>query len=145
MAKDDAKSNGSSGLDGAGADELRYVQQIYQNQYAVAANSTNMILQELQELNSAQKTLENVDMVEGKEVLTSIGADTFFFGKVQSAKSVIMAVGGGYLVEKEIDSAKARIAAVIQARTERLNKLMKNRKELESALIEISYRLGSMH
>lgn len=144
MAKDDAKSNGGGGLEGASADELRYVQQIYQNQYAVATNSINVLLQELQELNSTQKTLENVDIIEGKEALTSIGSDTFFFSKVPSARSVTMAIGGGYLVEKEIDPAKQRIATVIKTRTERLNAVMKNRKELESALIEISYRLGSM-
>ncbi|MGA2799873.1 MAG: prefoldin subunit alpha [Candidatus Micrarchaeaceae archaeon] len=136
-------ANGSGGLDGASSDELRYVQQVYQNQYAVATNSINMILQELQELNSAQKTLENVNLVEGKEALTSIGADTFFFSRVQSTKSVVMAVGGGYLVEKAIDSAKERTAKLIQVRTDRLNRIVKNRKELEAALIEISYRLGS--
>lgn len=144
MAKDDNKGNGAGVLDGAGADELRYIQQIYQNQYSVATNSINMLLQELQELNSTQKTLENVDMIEGKEALTSIGSDIFFFSKVQTVKSVTMAIGGGYLVEKEIDQAKERIATVIKARQDRLNTLMKNRKELESALIEISYRLGSM-
>ena len=136
--------NGNNGLDGAGADELRYVQQVYQNQYAVATNSINMILQEMQELNSAQKTLENVDMLNDRDILTSIGADTFFFGKLKDTKSVLMAVGGGYLVEKEIDSAKERVAKLIQVRTDRLNRLMKSRKELESALIDISYRLGGM-
>ncbi len=137
-------TNGNSALEGGSVEELRYVQQVYQNQYNVATNSMNMILQELGELNSAQKTLESVDVIEGKDVLTSIGADTFFIGKLQSIKSVTMAVGGGYLVEKEVDSAKTRIATLVQVRTERLNKLMKSRKELEAALIEISYRLGSM-
>ncbi|HIH50621.1 TPA: hypothetical protein HA291_04170, partial [Candidatus Micrarchaeota archaeon] len=46
-------------------------------------------------------------------------------------------------VEKAIDSAKERTAKLIQVRTDRLNRIVKNRKELEAALIEISYRLGS--
>jgi prefoldin subunit 5 len=55
-----------------------------------------------------------------------------------------MAVGGGYLVEKDIDSAKERMAKIIKKRSDDLNRLMKSRKELEAALIEISYRLDGV-
>jgi prefoldin alpha subunit len=142
MAKDDAVG---AGLDAAGVEELRYMQQVYQNQYAVASNSINMLLQELQELNSVQKTMENADILEGKSLLTNIGADTFMFSSVQDTKTMLMAVGAGYVVEKDIDSAKARVAALIQKRTESLNRIIKSRKEVEAALIEISYRLDSIH
>lgn len=141
MAKDEAKD---SGLGEASVDELRYVQQVYQNQYAVMGNSINMALQELQDLNSVQKTLENANIIEGKEILTGLGADSFMVSSVKSAKTAMMSVGGGYLVEMDNDSAKQRIAKIIQKRNEGLNKLMKNRKELEAALIEISYRLNNL-
>jgi prefoldin alpha subunit len=122
-------------------EELRYLQQVYQNQYAVAGNSINMTLQALQELNSAQKTLENLDLTNGREIVTSLGAEVYAFGKISNPKSVLVAVGAGYLVEKDIDSAKGYAAALIQKHTENLNKITKSRKEIESALIEISYRL----
>jgi prefoldin alpha subunit len=140
MAKDDAKEPGFGGS----VEELRYMQQVYQNQYTVTGNSVNMLLQELQELNSAQKTFENADLLDGREALTGIGADCFLFSKVQNPKSVLMAVGGGYLVEKDIDSAKERMAKIIKKRSDDLNRLMKSRKELEAALIEISYRLDGV-
>ncbi len=142
MAKDDAKRDLGLGADSI--EELRYIQQVYQQQYSVATNSINMLLQELQELNAEQNTLEHVDLLDGKEMLTSIGPDSFLFAKAQSTKTALMSIGAGYLIEKDIDSAKTRISMLIQRRTDNLNKMMKNRKELESALIEISYRLGSV-
>jgi prefoldin alpha subunit len=141
MAEKNEKEPGFNGS----AEELRYMQQVYQNQYAITSNSINMMLQELQELNSTQKTFENADLLDGREALSSIGADCFLFSRVQNPKSVLMAVGGGYLVEKDMDSAKERMAKIIKKRSDDLNKLMKSRKELEAALIEISYRLDSVH
>lgn len=130
-----------AGLGPQGAEELRYMQQVYQNQYSVLSNSINMILRELQELNSAQRTLENIDLVEGKETLTGIGGDFYLVGSIKDPKSVLVGIGAGYVVEKETDPAKTFVANLIKKHTESLNRLTKNRRELENALIEISYRL----
>jgi len=122
-------------------EELKYIQQIYQNQYSALGNSANMVLQELQELNAAQKTLENMDIVGKREVLTSIGAQYFMSSRVEDTSKVLVGIGADYFIEKEIDPAKQHIAAYIQKRTEAFNSLNKNRKELEKALIEISYKI----
>lgn len=125
-------------------EELKYIQEVYQNQYAVASNSINLALQELQELNSAQKTLENSAIIEGREVIMGIGSDFYAFSKIPDAKRFIVAVGANYLVEKETDSAKQYVAEKIKRGNESLNKLMKSRKELESALLDISYKINSL-
>src|ERR1700733_5972170 len=121
MAKEDAKIPQKLGEQGL--DELRYIQQVYQNQYAMLGNSINMIIQELGQLNSAQKTLENMDLTEGKEVITNVGSDFYLFGKIPNSKSILVGVGAGYLVEKDIDSAKTYAAEIIKKRTENLNAL----------------------
>lgn len=141
MAKEDVDG---LKLEGKGVEELRYIQQLYQNQYTIAGNSINLTLQALQELNSAQRTLENLNLANGKEVLTSLGAEVYTFGKISNINSVVVAVGGGYLIEKDVDSAKTYITVLIKRHTDSLNKLTKSRKEIESALIEISYKLDSM-
>ncbi len=129
-------------LDKRGIDELRYIHQLYENQYAMIGNSINMHLRELQGLNAAQQTLENMNIVEGKETLTEIGGGLYLQSKVHDPKSVIVNVGGGYLVEKEIDAAKGHVAGLIKSYTDNLNRLTKSRKEVESALIEINYKIG---
>lgn len=138
MAK---KDDSNLKLDQQGADELRYIQQVYQNQYALIGNNINLLVQEVQQLNSAQKTIENLDLVKGKEVITNIGSDFYIFGKVPSPDTVLVGVGAGYLIEKDPESAKEYVANLLKKRTESLNLLTKNRKELENALVEISYRL----
>ena len=128
-------------LDQKGLDELAYMQQVYQNQYNLVGNNINLLLQEVQRLNSAQKTIENLNLVKGKDVITNIGADFYLFGKVPNPDTVLVGVGAGYLVEKDPESAKEYVASLIKRRTEDLNLLTKNRKELENALVEISYRM----
>jgi prefoldin alpha subunit len=125
-------------------EELRYMQQVYQNQYSIATNSINVLLQELQELNSAQKTLESVDIVKGKELVTSIGGDFYAFSTLKKLDTFLVAIGANYLVEKDVGSAKEFAAATIQKRNDNLSKMMKSRKEIEGALIEISYKLDSI-
>ena len=139
MANDDGanlKGTGQQGLE-----ELRYIQQVYQNQYAMAGNSINILLQELQQLNSTQKTFENVDLLPNKDVVMNIGSDFYLFGRVPNPKTALVGVGAGYIIEKDIDSAKTYVADLIKKRTEDLNRLTKSRKEIEGALIEVSYRL----
>jgi prefoldin alpha subunit len=138
MAKDDNKAIKP---ERQSIEELRYMQQVYQNQYTMLGNSINMILRELQELNGAQKTLENIDLVKGKEILSGIGGDFYLIGKVQNPNSVLVGVGAGYVMEKDTDSAKTRVAELIKKHTDDLNRLTKNSKEIENALIEISYRM----
>ncbi len=138
MAKDDGRN---LKLDKQGLEELRYIQQVYQNQYSMTGTSINIVLQELQELNSVQKTLENMELTEDKDVLTSIGAEFFVFGKVPDHKKILVSVGANYVVEKDLDGAKAHASALVQKRTDNLTRLTKNRKEIEAALIEVSYRI----
>ncbi|MGI0100203.1 MAG: prefoldin subunit alpha [Candidatus Micrarchaeaceae archaeon] len=132
------RKNGSLALE-----ELRYLQQLYQNQYALLGNSINAELGELQELNSAQRTLEGAGMLEGKDVLNPIGGGIYFQGRISDPKNVLVGVGAGYVVEMEVDPAKTYVAELIKKRTDGLNRLTKNRKELEAALVDISYNIES--
>jgi prefoldin alpha subunit len=128
-------------LDQQGLDELRYIQQVYQNQYTMMGNNINLLIQEVQQLNSAQKTIENLALVKGKEVITNIGSDFYLFGKVQNPDAILVGVGAGYLVEKDPQGAGEYVSDLLKKRSESLNAMTKSRKEIESALMEISYRL----
>lgn len=122
--------------------ELRYMQQVYQNQYSMVNNSINMILRELQGLSSAQKTLEDMDLVNGKETLTGIGGDFYLSGSINKTDSVLVGIGAGYVIEKSVESAKTHAEELIKKHTESLNRLTKSKREIENALVEISYRMG---
>ena len=122
-------------------EELRYMQQIYQNQYEVLNNSINMHLQDMQALNSAQKTLENNGLIGGKEMLTHAGASVYFRAEIKDANHVVVGIGGNYLIEKSVDDAKGYLSKLIAKRTETINHLIKSRRELQAALIDVSYKI----
>ncbi|MDE1811035.1 MAG: prefoldin subunit alpha, partial [Candidatus Micrarchaeota archaeon] len=77
-----------------------------------------------------------------KEMLTNIGADFFMKSKLAEADKVIVGLGSDYMVEKDVEAAKGFVAKKIQAKTDIVNRLGKNRKELEGAMTDIGYKLG---
>jgi prefoldin alpha subunit len=122
-------------------DELGYARQVYQNQYALVSNSAQIVLQEMRELGASQHTLENMDLLTGKESLISTGAGIYIRAVPNNTNAVLVEVGGNYVVEKSVDDAKAFISRQVELKTGILNKLMKNKRELESALIDIEYKM----
>jgi prefoldin alpha subunit len=116
-------------------EELAYMERVYQNQYMMVGNAINSALEELQELNSASKSLEEMDKVAGKESFASVGADFYLRSQIKSDSKVIVGVGGGFLIEKPVDQAKAAVKKRIDAKNEMVNKLVKSRKELETAIL----------
>jgi prefoldin alpha subunit len=124
-------------------EEMRYMQQVYQNQYAMLNNSVSMQVQEVQMLGAVQRTLESSDMLKGKETLMHVGGSVYMKTSVKDSGHAIVSVGAGYLVEKNIDEAKGYVSAMVAKKTELVNNLAKNRKELQAALIELSYKIES--
>jgi prefoldin alpha subunit len=119
---------------------LSYLSQLYQNQYAAITNEMNRNLEYIRELNEAQKSLENSNEISKKNALFHLGAGAYIDVKTDKVDRVLIGISGKYVIEKNIDDAKKYIAARIEKMNTIFNKLAKDRKELERALMEISYR-----
>jgi prefoldin alpha subunit len=128
----------------AGLEELAYLERLYQDQYMLVTNAVNAAMEELQELNSAGKSVENIGVVAGKEAFSSIGGDFYVMARIKENKSVVAGVGGGYLVEKDAESAKRFIKERIERKNAMISKLLKSRKELEAAVMELGSKMESM-
>jgi prefoldin alpha subunit len=124
-------------------DELRYARQVYQNQYMLVNNSAQMMLQEIREFGSSQRTLENIELFNGKESLINTGAGVYIRALSNNTGTVLVEVGGNYVVEKSIDEAKGFLSRQIESKTAVFNKIIKNKKELEAALIDIESKMES--
>jgi prefoldin alpha subunit len=120
--------------------EVRYLRQIYQSQYLVVSQAVNDKLEDLNNIDSAHRALEGMDEIQGKATLIPIGANVYMEGNVGKPKSVIISVGGGHFVEKSIDEAKQHVTKLMEKGTKDVNRLMKNKNELEAALIDLSYK-----
>ena len=126
------------------ADQLRYLQQIYQNQYMAMAQELNGAIEVLQNLETVLTTLEGMSNLKDKNTLIPIGPSVYMDGKITNAKSVVLGIGAGYMVEKDVDSAKGYITKMIDKETQHINRLNKSKKELEAALMEISYKVDEL-
>lgn len=125
-------------------EELRYLQQLYQNQYVGIAQEINIAIDALRTLDNVQGTLENIDTLNGKNSLVPVGPSTYLDGKITNAKSVVIGIGAGYLVEKDIDGAKSYISKMTEKETQHINRLNKAKREIEGALMEISYKADEL-
>lgn len=125
-------------------EEFRYLQQVYQSQYMALAQEMSTRAESLRELDNVQKTLEDMDMIKEMDTLIPIGSETYTKGKIMDGDSVVVGIGAGYFVEKDIASAKNYISNALEKETLNINKLSKNKRELESALIEISYKIEEL-
>jgi len=118
-------------------EELAYLERLYQNQYMMVGNAINSALEELQGLNSASKALEEMDSLTGKESFSSIGADFYLKAQIKKDTKVVIGVGGGFMVEREPQEAKQAVKRRMDAKNTLLDELVKSRKELEAAMIDI--------
>lgn len=123
---------------------MRYLQQLYQNQYSAIINELNQMVGHLGELNAAAKTLENCDVIEGKGMMMHIGANIYINTSAAKLDKVLVSVGGGWIVEKVLDDAKRYIGGRTEKVTGMYNKLSRNKKELETAIIEVSQRMEQL-
>lgn len=87
-------------------DELRYARQVYQNQYMLINNSAQAVLQEMRELGASQRTLENIELFNGKESLISTGAGVYIRAVANNDSKVLVEVGGNYVAEKSADEGQ---------------------------------------
>lgn len=125
-------------------DELRYLQQLYQTQYMMINQEAESRINVLRELEAARFTLENHDSVKGRKSMTPLGAGVFVNSTIGEGGTVVMDVGAGYMVERKVDEAKGAIAKKLDKDTENIKKLQKNKKDLESALVDIAYRIDAL-
>ncbi len=125
-------------------EEFRYLQQVYQNQYMMLAQELSNRSDTLKQLDTALKTLEDMDMIKERDTLVPIGYGTYTKGRILGGDKVILGIGAGYMLEKNIDEAKGFITKALDGETKYINKLTKTKKELEAALMDIAYKMEEL-
>jgi prefoldin alpha subunit len=123
---------------------LSYLQQLYQNQYSSLAQSINGALERLADLNNTHTTLDGMEKVTGKPILTPVGSEAYLFSTASTKKTLLVHIGANYLAEKTTDEAKGFISKQIERQTAFVNNLIKNRNDVENALLEVSYRIDEL-
>ena len=123
--------------------EMNYLGSLYQNQYMLVTNTVNVVLEELQELGAAEKALERMDLVSEKESLQSIGGDFYIKAATKKNDTIIVGIGGSYLVEKDLVSARSMLETRLKKKNELINNLLKSKKELEAAIMDLDSKMNT--
>jgi len=122
--------------------ELNYLHQVYVEQY----NEVNKLLNErLNTLNSfymMQDVFENIDLIGNSELILPIGEIGFATTQMKDNKKILMSVGAGFLIEEDIENAKRITSKYIAKESSEIEKLQKNKRDIEKALTEITYNLN---
>lgn len=124
-----------------GIEELKYMQQLYEQQYRMLSDSINASSNELAELGAVQKAVESSDMISNSELFTHLGSNFYIRGKAPEVKNFVVGIGGGYLVEMSTDYAKEYIARQMEKKSAELNSMMANRKKVEATLLDILHKI----
>lgn len=137
MSGDDDKRKGYD------AASMQYAMQAYQERYTTLSNEVNRLVQEIAALGEVRRALADSGKVSERETLVSCGMGFFVPGKTGRMDRVAVDVGAGVIVEKSVAEAAEMADRRIEARNSALKRMLSERKELEGAIYDLSYKLQS--
>ncbi|MCL4411278.1 MAG: prefoldin subunit alpha [Candidatus Marsarchaeota archaeon] len=123
---------------------LNYIRQVYQNQYLLTTKAIEASMDMLNDLNTTKVTLENMDSINGHSILAPISNSSYLYGKVEAGDKIIINIGAGYMIEETVEEAKSFVSRMIEKESKYITELSKNKGELESAILDLNYRLEQL-
>lgn len=96
---------------------------MYQSQLDVLKQQLESVKTSIAELLSAEETLDAVKGKENTETFVPIGAGSFLITEIKNTDQVIMGLGAGAAVKKDIDEAKESIASQRKELEQLVNKM----------------------
>lgn len=84
---------------------------MYQGQLDVLNQQRETVKASLSELRSAEETLNSIEEKEGTETFVPIGAGSFIITELKDTDKVIVGLGAGTAVKKDINEAKEDISS----------------------------------
>ena len=118
--------------------ELTTEIELLQNQSNVHNQNIEILTVSISEMRQSIDTLEEIKKTEpGREILMPLGTGSFAKAEIKDNSRVIIGVGGGFSIEKDVDEAKA----IVDKRIQDTESAVQNTRE---RLSEISGRLEDL-
>ncbi|QLH74893.1 MAG: prefoldin subunit alpha [Methanomassiliicoccales archaeon] len=116
--------------------------EVYKAQLEGIVEQQQLVQVSLEEYGRAKATLtEFKNAKEGDEVLVPIGGSSFVRAKVSDSQKVLIGVGSGITVEKDIDEAMKLIDSRMQEMLDAMKKLNESRQVIEMKSSQLSQML----
>jgi prefoldin alpha subunit len=110
-----------------------------QNQANVHNQNLELLTMSVQEMRQTVETLEELKNTEpGREILLPLGTGSFIKSTLKKNDRVIIGIGAGFSVEKEVDEAKAIVDKRIQETDTALQQTRERLAEISGRLEELT-------
>lgn len=123
------------------AASMQYAMQVYQERHGAVTSEINRLVQEIGALQEVEAAIGRSKDLADRAALIPCGMGFYVHGRTGSAGTVAVNIGAGLVAEKSPEEAKQ----IADGRIERMNgmvkRLLAERKELEAAIYELSYKL----
>ncbi len=121
--------------------KLAYEMRIYRKQLAILQREIERITLTSIDLSNAMRTIEQIGGEE--EALIPIGGGSYVRGRLSNGNALV-AVGSGYMMEMEKNTAKEKIKSRIEATKTAVNRLSQEFGSISGKLEEVSVQLKQL-
>ncbi len=125
-------------------EQLRYLQEVYAREYQTLLNEISNYLLVSNSFERNREILNNADKFKNSSILLNIEAGTFVKVNANDFKSVLVQVGAGYLVEKNVEEAKEFVGKNSERLQANLKQLGVQKQKVEKELLDLSYKIEGM-
>jgi len=130
--------------DSEDANRLAYLQAAYNQQYELITNEIATYTMAQEALSKNKDTLDRIDNIENSKILVSMGGGTYVEASVGKISSVLTYVGAGYFVDMTIEEAKKFLSKNIEAGSEMIKQMIKDKNAVETQLLKINLALAKL-
>lgn len=117
-----------------------------QNQIEVHKQNLELLTMSSAEMRQTLETLEQLKSTEaGREVLIPLGSGSFVKSSLKQNDKVIISVGSGFSIEKDIDEAKAIVDKRVQETDSATNKTGEHVQDISSRLEQLTPRWQELY
>ena len=126
--------------------ELTSEIELLQSQSNVHSQNLELLTVSLSEMRQTLETLEEIKSTEpGREILMPLGTGSFVKATLKENDRVIIGVGAGFSIEKNVDEAKAIVDKRIQEVDSAVQKTRERISEISGRLEELTPRWQTLY
>ena len=123
---------------------LMYLQNLYGQQYDALMNELTTFTLAQAAIERNLHLLERKDQLKGSNILVNVEGGTYIEAKVKEIGKVMVYVGAGYLIDKNVEQAKSFLNDSMSKSKEEIKKLAEEKLKFENELMRIQYEMESM-
>ena len=110
----------------------------YKQQGELIQQQIELVKGSIAEVNALTNTLDDLDGIDSVEAFVPVGAGSFIKGELKNPDEVIVSIGSGMAVKKDVDRARQSIARQKKDLEDSLDKMLANMQQVSDIIGSLS-------